>query len=59
VHLAGEPGYALEKFHTPELAAMLIYRESSPLRVSPGKFFVKNEEAMADMKLMAEKEAAL
>jgi hypothetical protein len=59
VHLAGEPGYALERFCGPVLAAQLIYRESSPkLTVSPARFYETNDEAMADMHRMAELEAA-
>jgi len=59
VHLAGEPGYALEKFFNTELAAMLIYRESAPdLRVSPVRFYETNEQAFADMKRMADLEAS-
>ena len=58
VTLAGEAGKALEKFHNSFLAAMLIYRESSPLHVAAPRFFETNERAMADMKKMAEMEAA-
>ncbi len=58
VKLAGEAGAALEKFHNTELAAALIYRESSPLKVSAARFYDGNEEAMADMKRLAEEEAA-
>jgi hypothetical protein len=53
VHLAGEPGYALERFHGTLLAAQLIYRESgSP--INPCRFFDSNEDALADMKRLAE-----
>jgi len=56
VHLAGEAGYALERFHDTELAAQLIYRESgSP--INPGRFYDSNDDAMADIKRMAELEA--
>ena len=59
VHLAGEPGYALERFHGTALAAQLIYRESNPaLPVSPVRFWETNERALADMRAMAEREAA-
>ena len=59
VHLAGEPGYALQRFHGWALAAQLIYRESNPsLPVAPTRFFETNEQAMADMERMAELEAA-
>jgi hypothetical protein len=53
VHLAGEPGYALEKFHGTLLAAQLIYRESG-YAISPVRFFDRNDEALADMKRLAE-----
>jgi hypothetical protein len=52
VHLAGEAGYALERFHNTALAAQLIYRESgSP--ISPVRFYDTDEEAMADMRKRA------
>ena len=57
VTLAGEAGKALENFHDTCLAASLIYRESSPLAVSLIRFFDNGEDAMADMKKMAELEA--
>jgi len=57
VHLAGEAGYALERFHGPLLAGQLIYRESGYL-INPGRFFDSNEEALEDMKRLAEQEAA-
>ena len=53
VHLAGDPGYALEKFHGTLLAAQLIYRESG-YAISPCRFFDSNEDALADMKRLAE-----
>lgn len=53
VHLAGEAGYALERFLGAALAAQLIYRESG-YRINPGQFYVRNDEAMADMKRLAE-----
>ena len=54
VHLAGEAGYALERFFGEgPLAAQLIYRESG-YAINPGKFYVRNDEAMADMKRLAE-----
>ena len=57
VLLAGEEGKKLERFHTTEMAAMLIYRVSSPHRVWPARFYESNEAAIADMKRMAELEA--
>ena len=57
VHLAGLAGYALEAFHNPELAAMLIYKASgSP--INPARFYDRNEAALADMKARAEKAGA-
>jgi len=59
VHLAGDPGYALERFHGTALAAQLIYRESAPgLPVSPPRFFDSDTDALADMQRMAEAEAS-
>jgi hypothetical protein len=55
VHLAGEEGYALEKFFNTQLAAQLIY-DASGYQINPGRFFDGNEDAMADMKRLAEKE---
>jgi len=57
VMLAGEAGKKLESFHNTELAAALIYRESSPHKVSAARFYDDNEAAMADIKRMAELEA--
>lgn len=53
VHLAGDAGYALEKFHNTELAAVLIYRASG-YEISPERFFDDADDAMADMKRLAE-----
>jgi hypothetical protein len=53
VHLAGEAGYALEEFHNTALAAQLIYRESG-YAINPARFFDSNDEALADMKRLAE-----
>jgi hypothetical protein len=52
--LAGEEGYALEKFfNSTALAAQLIYRESgSP--INPCRFFDSNNAALTDMKQRAE-----
>lgn len=55
VHLAGETGYALERFHNTTLAAQLIYRESG-YQINPSKFYDSNEEALEDMRLLAEGE---
>ena len=60
VTLAGEAGKALEAFFDTTLAAMKIYDASSSLpKISPVKFFDGNEDAIADMKRMAEMEATL
>jgi hypothetical protein len=53
VHLAGEAGYALERFYNTPLAAQLIYRASG-YRINPARFFDNDEDAMADMAKLAE-----
>ncbi|PRD42083.1 hypothetical protein C5748_18175 [Phyllobacterium phragmitis] len=53
VHLAGEAGYALERHYGWCLAAQLIYRDSG-YQISPVRFYETNDEAMADMKRLAE-----
>jgi hypothetical protein len=53
IHLAGKAGYALERFHNTPLAAQLIYRESG-YQINPCRFFDSNEDALADMKRLAE-----
>jgi hypothetical protein len=58
VHLAGEAGKELEKFFGTCLAAQIIYRESSPLKVGVNRFFDSNEVAMEDMKRLADAEKA-
>ncbi len=57
VTLAGEAGNNLEKFYNTELAAMLIYRESG-YKINPARFMDGNDEAMEDMRKLAEEEAA-
>jgi hypothetical protein len=57
VHLGGEAGYALERYHDWNLAARMIYRESG-YRINPGQFYASNEDALADMRRLAEEEAA-
>ena len=54
VHLAGEQGAKLEELHNTALAAQLIYRESG-YQINPCRFYDSNEDAMADMKRLAEK----
>ena len=56
VTLAGEEGRNLEKKTSTLFAAMQIYKASSPIRVSPPRFFDTNEKALEDMKKCAEKE---
>jgi len=59
VHLAGDAGYALERFHNTPLAAQLIYKASNPdLPVPPTRFYENNDEALADMRRLADLEAA-
>ena len=53
VALAGEAGKKLEAFHNTELAAMLIYKESG-YPINPARFYDSNEDALADMKRLAE-----
>ena len=53
VHLAGEEGYKLEKQTDTCFAAMMIYKNSSDIRVSPNKFYLSNEESIADMERCA------
>ena len=55
VHLAGELGYALERFHNTALAAQLIYKASG-YEINPGKFYESNEAALADIKALADSE---
>ncbi len=56
VTLAGEKGKELEEKTSTLFAAMMIYKASSPIRVSPTRFFEKNDVAMADIKKCAELE---
>jgi hypothetical protein len=58
VTLAGEAGKKLEKFFDTPLAAMKILDASSPLSVSPVRFFETNDDALEHMKKLAEQEAA-
>lgn len=59
VTLAGKEGKELEDKTSPLFAAMQIYKASSTIRVSPSKFFDKNEQAMEDIKRCAEEESKL
>ena len=57
VHLAGDAGYALEHFHNTTLAAQLIY-EASGYKINPGRFYDSDTDALADMRRLAEADAA-
>jgi hypothetical protein len=55
VTLAGAAGRNLERFYNTPLAAMLIYDASDPnFKINPGRFYDGNEDALADMKRLAE-----
>ncbi len=55
IALAGPAGRTLEGFYGAALAAMLIYDASDPnFRINPCRFFDDNEEALADMRRLAE-----
>jgi hypothetical protein len=59
IALAGPAGHALENFYNWELAAMLIYDASDPaFKISPARFYDSNDDALADMKWLAEKMSA-
>jgi hypothetical protein len=59
VTLAGEAGAALESFYDTPLAAMMIYDASDPaFKINPARFFDENDEALADMKRLAEQVSA-
>jgi hypothetical protein len=59
VTLAGKEGAALERFYNTPLAAMMIYDASDPsFKINPGRFFDDNDAALADMKRLADLEAA-
>jgi hypothetical protein len=57
VHLAGEQGYALERFFDTPLAAQMIYRASG-YDINPCRFHDRGDVALEDMKRLAEAEAA-
>jgi hypothetical protein len=57
VHLAGPAGYELEKKTSPELAGLLITWASCPWMKEVPNFYAKNDEAMADIRACAEREA--
>ena len=53
VVLAGEAGKKLERFFNTELAAMMIYK-ASDYKINPSRFYDSKEDALADMKRLAE-----
>jgi hypothetical protein len=56
VTLAGQAGRDLEAFYNTPLAAMMIYDASAPgFKINPGRFYDQNEDALADMKALAER----
>ena len=57
--LAGEAGNKLEEKTSYEFAAMAIYSKSSPIKVSPVRFYESNEVAMKDIERCAEEELKL
>jgi hypothetical protein len=54
--LAGEAGRALEEKTSTEFAAMQIYKASSPIRVSPARFYDSDEAAREDIERCAKLE---
>jgi hypothetical protein len=56
VALAGEAGRALEEKTSTEFAAMQIYKASSPIRVSPARFYDSDEAAREDIERCAKLE---
>jgi hypothetical protein len=55
VTLAGAEGKALENFFDPLLAALKIYDASCPgYKINPARFFDSNEDALEDMRKLAE-----
>lgn len=59
VTLAGKAGKELEAATTTEFAAMQIYKASSPIRISPVRFYETNAVEMADIERCAEEESKL
>lgn len=59
VTIAGGLGKALESQTSTEFAAMAIYDKSSPIKVSPVRFYETNEKAMQDILRCAEEEKKL
>lgn len=59
ITLAGAEGKRLEENTSSAFAAMAIYHKSSPIRVSPVRFYESNEVARADIERCAKEEAKL
>ena len=57
-HLAGEAGAAMEYCLGTPAAAALIYIKSDPRITKIPDFYASDEDALADMKRLAEQEAA-
>ena len=57
--LAGKEGKSLAEKTSTLFAAMQIYKASSPIKVSPKRFFEDNKTAMADIVRCAEEERKL
>ena len=55
VHLAGAPGYELEQKTSTLFAAQMIYKASG-YQISPRRFYDSDEDALEDMKRLAEAE---
>ena len=55
VTLAGKKGKQLENFYGTLLAASMIYKKSCEgYKINPCRFFDSNDEALKDMKKLAE-----
>jgi hypothetical protein len=59
VMLAGDEGKKLEQRTTTLFAAQQIYKASSPVQVSPPRFYETNTVAMNDIKRCAEEESKI
>ncbi len=58
IEIAGNAGKELEEKTSPLFAAMMIYKASSPIKVSPPRFYESNEVAMQDIRRCAAEESA-
>ena len=59
IALAGEAGKKLETQTSSEFAAMAIYSKSSPIKVSPVRFYESDKNALADIERCAAEEASI